>query len=881
MPLGETLPVNIEDEMRRSYLDYAMSVIVARALPDVRDGLKPVHRRILYSMKVNDNTYDRTYRKSARIVGDVMGKFHPHGDLAIYEAMVRLAQPFALRATLIQGQGNFGSMDGDSPAASRYTEARLSKLSDVLLDDLDNETVDYQLNYDETEKEPKVLPAGFPNLLVNGAQGIAVGMATNIPPHNLGEVINACCAYIDDRNITLAELMQHVPAPDFPTGGIIVGRSGSANAYTTGRGAILLRARYIIEEHDRGRQSLVFTEIPFQINKSKIVERIDEAARKKINDQKDAQTQIQGIAALRDESDRDGVRIVVELKRDAEPAVVLNQLFHHTPLQINFNANMLALIDERPQLMTLLDIIQAFVNFRHEVISKRTVYQLAQARARVHMLIGLLVAINNLDAIVKLIRGSKNAAAARKTLLDKDWAFKDKQLLLSVGDENNSGYKFTEIQARAILDLRLARLTGLEQDKLNSEVGSLVEDIASYLHILTSPERLTQVVREELVAVKEAFDTPRKSTIEDDEFEGEEEDLIPNEDQVIMISNNGYIKRVPVDAYRSQRRGGKGRSSINLAEEDFVREVITATTHQPILFFTSLGKAFQMKCHRLPAGNPTTRGRNLVNMLSLADGEKVTTIMPMPEDKDTWDDYTIFFATKKGGIRRNKLTDFADVRTNGKIAMKFEGDDQDDELVNVVFCTDTTDILISTSLGKAIRFPATTARLFVGRASTGQRGIRLERRDRVISMAILPHDDVEPDIRLAFLSLRRERLEIPKNEPVLTPEAVAALTERERFVLTVTEKGFGVRCSIYDYRATARGGPGLDNMDMSKRKDRVVAAFPVAPNDEVMLVTNAGQAIRCPLDDIRIARRRTQGVTIIDIKSGEKVVSVAKLESEE
>lgn len=800
---------------------------------------------------------------------------------AIYDAMVRLAQPFSMRMPLVQGQGNFGSMDGDPAAASRYTEARLAKLANTLLDDLEYQTVDYQPNYDETENEPKVLPVGYPNLLVNGAQGIAVGMATNIPTHNLGEVINACCAYIDDNDITIDGLMQHVPAPDFPTGGIILGRTGSQNAYRSGKGAIVLRAKHIVEERERGRKSIVFTEIPYQINKAKLVERIAECAHKKVSAEKDATTLVQGIAEIRDESDRDGLRIVLDLKRDAEPAVVLNQLYHHTPLQINFNANMLALHEGKPQLLTLLDIIRAFVNFRHEVVARRTVYLLKQARDRVHVLIGLLVAINNLDAIVKLIRSSKNAAAARAALLNRDWAFTDIKLLVSIGDDNAANYKLSEIQARAILDLRLARLTGLEQDKLNSEVAGLVDDIASYLEILTKPARLTEVVRTELVEIKKTFDTPRKSIIEDDEFEGEEEDLIPNEDQVIMISNNGYIKRVPVDAYRSQRRGGKGRSSINLADEDFIREVITATTHTPILFFTSLGKAYQLKCHRLPAGSPTTRGRNLMNMLSLGEGEKVTTIMPMPEDKDTWEDYTIFFATKKGNVRRNKLTDFADVRANGKIAMKFEGDDEDDELVNVVYCTDETDILLSTSLGKSIRFPSTTARLFVGRASTGQRGITLERRDHVISMAVLPHDGVEPDIRLAFLSLRRERLEIPKNEPQLTPEAIAALTERERFVLTVTEKGFGVRCSIYDYRTTARGGPGLDNMDMSKRKDRVVAAFPVAPNDEIMLVTNAGQVIRCPLDEIRIARRRTQGVTIIDIKSGEKVVSVAKLESEE
>lgn len=815
------------------------------------------------------------------LVHNCMGKYHPHGDLAIYEAMVRLAQPFSMRMPLVQGQGNFGSMDGDPAAASRYTEARLAKLANTLLDDLEYQTVDYQPNYDETENEPKVLPAGYPNLLVNGAQGIAVGMATNIPTHNLGEVINACCAYIDDNNITIDGLMQHVPAPDFPTGGIILGRTGSQNAYRSGKGAIVLRAKHIVEERERGRQSIVFTEIPYQINKAKLVERIAECTHKKVSTEKDATTLVQGIAEIRDESDRDGLRIVLDLKRDAEPAVVLNQLYHHTPLHINFNANMLALHDGKPQLLTLLDIIRSFVNFRHEVVARRTSYLLKQARDRVHVLIGLLVAINNLDAIVKLIRSSKNAATARAALLNRDWTFTDIKLLVSVGDDNAANYKLSEIQARAILDLRLARLTGLEQDKLNSEVAGLVDDIASYLEILTKPTRLTEVVRAELVEVKKTFDTPRKSIIEDDEFEGEEEDLIPNEDQVIMISNNGYIKRVPVDAYRSQRRGGKGRSSINLADEDFVREVITATTHTPILFFTSLGKAYQLKCHRLPVGSPTTRGRNLVNMLSLGEGEKVTTIMPMPEDKDAWDDYTIFFATKKGNVRRNKLTDFADVRANGKIAMKFENDDADDELVNVVYCTDDTDILLSTAFGKAVRFPATTARLFMGRASTGQRGITLERRDKVISMAVLPHDDVEPDIRLAFLSLRRERLEIPKNEPQLTPEAVAALTERERFVLTVTEKGFGVRCSIYDYRTTARGGPGLDNMDMSKRKDRVVAAFPVAPNDEIMLVTNAGQAIRCPLDEIRIARRRTQGVTIIDIKSGEKVVSVAKLESEE
>ncbi len=886
--------VTIEDEMRRSYLDYAMSVIVARALPDVRDGLKPVHRRILYSMKVNGNEWNRAYRKSARIVGDVIGKYHPHGELAIYDAMVRMAQNFAMRLPLIDGQGNFGSMDGDSPAAYRYTEARLARVADSLLDDLDNDTVDFQPNYDETEREPKVLPAGFPNLLVNGAQGIAVGMATNIPPHNLGEVIDACCAYLDNGAITVEELMEYVPAPDFPTGGLILGRAGSHAAYQTGRGAVILRAKSHVEEIRKDREALVFTEIPYQVNKAKLVERIAELVREKL---------IEGISELRDESDRDGVRVVVELKRDAEPEIVLNQLHRHTALQTSFGVNMLALNGGRPELLNLRDVIAAFVAFREEVITRRTSYLLGKARERAHTLIGLLIAVANLDEIIALIRAAPDPATARAGLVGRAWPAADVAPLVALVGEpgrevaEDGTYRLSDEQARAILDLRLQRLTGLERDKIAEELRGLIAEIGGYLEILRSRARLIEVLRGELLAIKERFATPRRTQIEDVEFEADIEALIHREAMVVTVSHAGYIKRVPLSTYRAQRRGGRGRAGMAIREEDFLSEVFVASTHAPVLFFTSSGRVYKLKVHRLPLGTPQARGRPMVNLLpNLMPGEAISTVMPLPEDEESWADLTVMFATANGYVRRNALSDFGDVRANGKIAMKFEGEDADDRLIAVATCTEANDVLLATRNGRAIRFPAGDVRVFTGRSSVGVRGIRLLGDDLVISMSILRHEEVGPDIRRAYfkkLAAERRRQNGEESEAgdpptdaeavdgegeaLLSEEEVADLAAREECVLSVTEKGFGVRSSAYDYRITGRGGQGIVNMDLSRRGDAVVAVFPVGNNDQIMLVTDAGMVIRCPIDDIRIARRGSQGVVIFKVGDGERVVSVARL----
>jgi DNA gyrase subunit A len=911
--------VTIEDEMRRSYLDYAMSVIVARALPDVRDGLKPVHRRILYSMKVNGNEWNRGYRKSARIVGDVIGKYHPHGELAIYDAMVRMAQDFAMRLPLIDGQGNFGSMDGDSPAAYRYTEARLARVADALLDDLDNDTVDFQPNYDETEREPKVLPAGFPNLLVNGAQGIAVGMATNIPPHNLGEVIDACCAYLDNSAVTVEQLMEHVPAPDFPTGALILGRAGAHAAYTTGRGAVILRAKSHIEEIRRDREAIVFTEIPYQVNKAKLIERIAECVREKL---------IDGIAELRDESDRDGVRVVAELKRDAEPEIVLNQLYRHTALQTSFGVNMLALNGGRPELLNLRDVIAAFVGFREEVITRRTNYLLGKARERAHTLLGLLVAVANLDEIIALIRAAPDPATARAGLTGRAWPAGDVAPLVAlVGEPGrevaaDGTYRLSDEQARAILDLRLQRLTGLERDKIAEELRGLIAEIAGYLEILGSRARLFAVLRGELLAIKERFATPRRTEIEDVEFEADIEALIQREAMVVTVSHAGYIKRVPLSTYRAQQRGGRGRAGMAIREEDFLNEVFVASTHAPVLFFTSSGRVYKLKVHRLPLGTPQARGRPMVNLLpNLSPGERISTVMPLPEDEESWTDLSVVFATANGYVRRNQLSDFGDVRANGKIAMKFEGADADDRLIAVATCTDADDMLLATRNGKAIRFQikyeeetSRGLRMFSGRSSVGVRGIRLLGDDLVISMSILKHheplknllgEDIDAEIRDAYLKRAAEERRRQNGElngesliepeegeveiktaqtademlqaPVLTDETFADLAKREQFLLSVTEKGFGVRSSAYDYRITGRGGQGINNMDLTRRRDAVVAVFPVGNNDQIMLVTDAGMVIRCPVSDIRIARRGSAGVVIFRIGDGERVVSVARL----
>jgi DNA gyrase subunit A len=890
--------IAIEEEMRRSYLDYAMSVIVARALPDVRDGLKPVHRRILYSMQMNGNVWNRGYRKSARITGDVMGKYHPHGEAAIYDAMVRMAQGFSMRLPLIDGQGNFGSMDGDPPAASRYTEARLARVADSLLDDLDKDTVDFQPNYDEVELEPKVLPAGFPNLLVNGAQGIAVGMATNIPPHNLGEVIEACCAYLDNPAITVEELMQYVPAPDFPTGGTIIGRAGTHAAYQTGRGAIVLRARHHVEEIRKERDALVFTEMPYQVNGETLQKRIAECAREKL---------VEGIADMRDETDRDGVRLVIELKRDADPEIVLNQLYRHTALQTSFGVNMLALNGGRPELMTLREVIAAFIAFREEVITRRTTFLLNKARQRAHILVGLLVAVANIDAVIALIRAAPDPAGARAGLTGRRWpASEVAPLLAALGEEGkglgpDGAYQLSDEQARAILDLRLQRLTGLERDKIAEELDALIAEIAGHLEILRSRARLIEVLRAELLKIKEQFATPRRTTIEEVEFEADIEALIQREDMVVTVSHAGYIKRVPLSTYRAQRRGGRGRAGMAIREEDFLSEVFVASTHAPVLFFTSAGRVYKLKVHRLPLGTPQARGRPMVNLLPLSEGERISTVMPLPEDEESWGELTVMFATARGNVRRNALSDFADIRANGKIAMKFEGADADDRLIAVATCSDAEDVLLATRSGKAIRFPVADVRVFAGRSSVGVRGIRLLGDDQVISMSILRHEEVAPETRNAYLKLAAERRrqnggdgEGGGNGDAFEPEDAdgeggeAALSEaefadlagREEFVLSVTEKGFGVRSSAYDYRITGRGGQGINNMDLSRRGDFVVAVFPLGHSDQIMLVTDGGMVIRCPVDDIRIARRGSAGVVIFKLGEGEHVVSVARLSEE-
>jgi DNA gyrase subunit A len=890
--------------MKRSYLDYAMSVIVARALPDVRDGLKPVHRRILFAMKEGGYDWNRQLRKSARIVGEVMGNFHPHGDSAIYDAMVRMAQGFAMRLPLVDGQGNFGSMDGDPAAAMRYTEARLSRAADALLDDIDKETVDFQPNYDGSRLEPKVLPARFPNILVNGGSGIAVGMATNIPTHNLGEVIDACNAFLDNPNVTTEELMEHVPGPDFPTGGIIMGRSGIHAAYRTGRGSVVVRGKTHIEELRKDREAIVVTEVPYQVNKARMIERIAEVVREKL---------VEGIADLRDESDRDGVRVVIELKRDAVADVVLNQLFRYTALQTSFGVNMLALNGGRPELLSLRDIIAAFVAFREEVVTKRTIHLLRKARERAHILLGLAVAVANIDPIIQLIRSAPDPAAARAALTSRDWPAETVAPLIGLiedpghGGANPDGtYRLSDDQAKAILDLRLQRLTGLEREKIAEELDEIVKEISGYLEILGSRTRLVEVLREEFAAVKEQFATPRRTVIEELEFESDIEALIQREDMVVTVSHGGYIKRVPLSTYRAQRRGGRGRSGMAMREEDVVSQVFVASTHAPVLFFTSTGRFYKLKLYRLPIGTPQSRGKAMVNLLpNLAPGESISTVMPLPEDEATWGDYTAVFATANGYVRRNALSDFGNVLANGKIAMKFEGEDADDRLIAVAICTEKDDVLLATRNRRSMRFPVDEVRVFSSRNSVGVRGIRLADGDAVISMSVLRHEEVSPGERDAYLSLSSKRRRGPGDEVedvegengagdngngdngagengaagegaiTLSEERYAELAARETFLLTITEDGYGKRSSAYDYRITGRGGQGTENV--TRRQAPIVAVFPVAESDHIMLVTNAGTVIRVPVKGISIRRRRNGCVVVFKVGDGERVVSVAQL----
>ncbi|HEY8124251.1 MAG TPA: DNA gyrase subunit A [Methylocystis sp.] len=882
-PGSDIRPVSIADEMKRSYLDYAMSVIVSRALPDVRDGLKPVHRRILFSMHENGHTPDKSYVKSARIVGDVMGKYHPHGDAAIYDALVRMAQPFSMRLPLIDGQGNFGSVDNDPPAAMRYTESRLARPALALLEDLDEGTVDFQANYDGKEHEPTVLPARFPNLLVNGAGGIAVGMATNIPPHNLGEVIDACIAMIDRPDISFAELMEIVPGPDFPTAASILGRGGIRNAFATGRGSIIMRAKSEIETLRKDREAIIFTEIPYQVNKATLIERIADLVREK---------KIEGVADLRDESDRDGMRIVVELKRDAVADVVLNQLWRHTTLQTSFPVNMIALNGGRPELMTLHDVLRAFVDFRETVVTRRTKFRLNKARDNAHLQVGLAIAVANIDEVIHLIRTSPDATAAREALMERDWPAKDMAPLVElIADprhrlSDDGAIRLSEAQARAILELRLQRLTALGREEISEALNKLAVEIADYLDILRSRERLFGIVKDELLAVKEAHATPRRTQILEADGEVEDEDLIAREDMVVTVSHAGYIKRVPLSTYRAQRRGGKGRSGMQTKEEDFVHRLFVANTHTPVLFFSSLGKAYKEKVWRLPLSAPQARGKALVNMLPLEQNERITSIMPLPEDEESWATLDVIFATTRGTVRRNKLSDFADVRRNGLIAMKL---DDGEAIVDVATATERDDVLLTTRDGQCIRFAVPEVRVFQGRTSMGVRGVALGQDDRVISLSILNHFEAAGEERAAYLkranALRRRMGEDVSPEAGAEAEEAAIAVElsdtrfyemqaAEQIILTVSENGYGKRTSSYEYRTTGRGGKGIVAMAVNARNGKLVASFPVGHGDEIMLVTDGGQLIRCSVDGIRIAGRGAQGVIVFDTAEDERVVSV-------
>ncbi|WP_227421595.1 DNA gyrase subunit A [Pacificispira spongiicola] len=875
--------VLIEEEMQRSYLDYAMSVIVSRALPDVRDGLKPVHRRILYTMKENGFDSTKPYRKSARIAGDVMGKYHPHGDSAIYDAMVRMAQNFSLRVPLIDGQGNFGSMDGDAAAAMRYTEARLSKAAETMLDDIDKDTVDFQPNYDESEVEPTVLPARFPALLVNGGGGIAVGMATNIPPHNLGEVLNACIAYVENPELTIDELNEIIPGPDFPTGGEILGRSGIRAAYNTGRGSIVMRSKVSVEAVSKDREALIVTEIPYQVNKSRMLERIAEVVREKI---------VEGIGDLRDESDRDGVRVVIELKRGVEPEVVKAQLFKYTPLQTSFPVNMLALHDGQPKTLTLKDIIGAFVYFREEVVKRRTAYELAKARDRAHILAGLMIAILNLDPVIELIRKAPDPQTARAELMGRAWPAGEILPYLKLIDDPEGRVEgenawLSERQARAILDLRLQRLTGMEREKLEEEARDIQVRITDYLEILASHPRRMQVLTDEFVDIRDRFADPRRTVILENEFEHDIEDLIQREDMVVTVTHGGYIKRTPLTTYRAQRRGGKGRTGMSMKDEDAISSVFVTSTHTPVLFFSSRGMAYVMKVYRLPAGAPQSRGKAMVNVLPLSPDEWITTVMPLPEDEESWGQLDAVFATASGGIRRNKLSDFTNIKSNGKIAMKL---DEGDRLVSVSVCSDDQDIMLSTRLGKCIRFEVGNVRVFSGRTSTGVRGIRLADGDSVIGMSVLNHGSFTSEERDDYLraqaaakrlqsgeySNEEDRQRDAERAAQLEEPKFGEMAAQEEFILTVSNRGMGQLASAYDYRVTGRGGQGINNMDL--RGAEVAAVFLFDPSlDELMMVADSGQIIRIHGKGISSRRRGSKGVIVFDVGDDQKVVSVARL----
>ncbi len=883
---GHVEPISIEEEMKGSYLDYAMSVIVSRALPDVRDGLKPVHRRILFSMNENGYDWNKPYRKSARVVGDVIGKYHPHGDQSIYDALVRMAQDFSLRLPLLDGQGNFGSIDGDPPAAMRYTEVRMGKPAHSLLADIDKDTVDFQDNYDNTEREPTVLPARFPNLLVNGSGGIAVGMATNMAPHNLGEVIDACIATIENPGISIDELIDIVPGPDFPTGGLILGRAGIKSAYHTGRGSVMMRSRVTTEEIRKDRNALIVHEIPYQVNKASMIEKIADLVREK---------KVEGISDIRDESDRHGMRVVIELKRDAVPDVVLNQLWRFSQLQTSFSINAVALTGGRPEVMNLKDLLDAFIAFREDVVTRRTKFLLGKARDRAHILVGLAIAVANIDEVIALIRNAPDPATARAQLMARAWPARDMEPLIKLIDDprhalrEDGTYMLSEEQARAILDLRLQRLTALGRDEISDELHRLGAEITDYLEILRSRARVMSIITDELGEVKEEFNTPRRTEILDGGIEMEDEDLIQSEDMVVTVSHAGYIKRVPLATYRAQRRGGKGRSGMQTKDEDFVTRLFVANTHTPVIFFSSRGMAYQMKVWRLPLAAPHARGKAMINILPLEQGERITTIMPLPVDEAVWSEWDVMFATRAGNVRRNKLSDFIGIRQNGKIAMKLA---EGDQLAGVETCTEDDDVMLTTANGQCIRFRTTDVRVFKGRDSTGVRGISLAEGDRLISLSILRNFEATADERTAYVKARRAaegaeddagdvEIEDGNGDVVLGPERYEEMLEAEQIILTISQNGYGKRSSSYEYRVTGRGGKGIVAMTVNERNGPLIASFPVIDEDEIMLVSNGGQLIRCPVSGIRIAGRSTQGVTVFDTAVDETVVSVERISDEE
>ena len=874
--------ISVEDEMKRSYLDYAMSVIVSRAIPDLRDGLKPVHRRILYAMHEAGYEWNKPYRKSARVVGDVIGKYHPHGDTAVYDALVRMAQDFSMRVPLLDGQGNFGSMDGDAPAAMRYTEVRMQKVALELLTDIEKETVDFQPNYDNQDSEPKVLPARYPNLLVNGTQGIAVGMATNMPPHNLGEVIDGTLKLIENPELTIDELMEYIPAPDFPTGAMILGYAGAKSAYNTGRGSVVIRSKTHVEEIRKDRHAIIIDEVPYQVNKANLVEKIAELARDK---------KLEGIAHVQDESDRFGVRVVVELKRDATADVVLNQLYRFTSVQTSFGCNMLALNGGRPEQMDLKRILSCFIVFREEVVARRTAFDLRKARERAHILCGLAVAVENVDEVVQTIRSSPDPATARKRLMERKWpAASILEYLLLIDDPDHKAtddghYYLSEIQARAILELRLARLTALGQNEITDELKELAEKITDYLDILSSRERIMTIISNEMIAVKEAFATPRKTEIIQYAGDVDDESLIEQEDMVVTVTHGGYVKRTALDEYRAQRRGGKGLQGMATKDEDFVSSLFVAHTHTPMLFFTTDGIVYKIKVWRLPLSGRNARGKALVNILPIPNDVGIAAMMPVDADEDDWGKLQIVFSTSDGNVRRNELSDFVNVKANGKIAMKLP---EGVNLVGAAICSADDDVLLTMAKGKAIRFPVTDVRVFKGRDSTGVRGVKLSNDDRVVSMAVLRGVESNPDEMRSYLKMRRA-LEgnisdqtgetdnsIGEDAP-LGSDRYAELSAAEEFILTITTLGNGKRTSAYEYRPMRRGGQGVIAIDLDRKGGEIISSFPVENDDQIMMVTNAGQSIRCPVDGVSVQSRSAGGITVFRTGKDEAVVSVARM----